>query len=279
MKRRNRCAVFLNRQMKKESLQMKSISFRIENYIAYVTINRPEVLNCFNYDALSQLQQIVDELHIAENVRVVIFTGAGDKAFSAGADLKERKTLTIQEVHRNVRAIRDVFNSIANLPQPTIAAVNGHALGGGFEWLLACDFAIAVNEALLGLTETSWAIIPGAGGTQRLPRLIGEMKAKEMILTAAKITASEAASLGIVLKTVPRESLLMECESLAMRMMQNGPVAVRQAKYAITQGMNTDIQTGLAIESKAYELVIPTEDRLEALQAFSEKRQPAFQGK
>ncbi|MFJ6208771.1 enoyl-CoA hydratase-related protein [Lysinibacillus sp. NPDC092081] len=258
---------------------MKSISFRIENYIAYVTINRPEVLNCFNYDTLFQLQQVVDELHIAENVRAVIFTGAGEKAFSAGADLKERKTLTTQEVRRNVRAIRDVFNSIANLPQPTIAAVNGHALGGGFEWLLACDFAIAVNEALLGLTETSWAIIPGAGGTQRLPRLIGEMKAKEMILTAAKITATEAEALGIILKAVPREALLDECESLAMRIMQNGPVAVRQAKYAITQGMNTDLQTGLAIESKAYELVIPTEDRLEALQAFSEKRQPAFQGK
>ncbi len=258
---------------------MKSISFRIENYIAYVTINRPEVLNCFNYDTLSQLQQVVDELHIAENVRVVIFTGAGDKAFSAGADLQERKTLTTQEVRRNVRAIRDVFNGIANLPQPTIAAVNGHALGGGFEWLLACDFAMAVNEALLGLTETSWAIIPGAGGTQRLPRIIGEMKAKEMILTAAKITAKEAAALGIILKAVSREALLDECESLAMRIMQNGPVAIRQAKYAITQGMNTDLQTGLAIESKAYELVIPTEDRLEALQAFSEKRQPAFQGK
>lgn len=280
MKRHNRCAVFFGKnRIEKESLQMKSISFRIENYIAYVTINRPEVLNCFNYDTLSQLQQVVDELHIDEDVRAVIFTGAGEKAFSAGADLKERKTLTTQEVRRNVRAIRDVFNSIANLPQPTIAAVNGHALGGGFELLLACDFAIAVNEALLGLTETSWAIIPGAGGTQRLPRLIGEMKAKEMILTAAKITATEAEALGIILKAVPQEALLDECESLAMRIMQNGPVAVRQAKYAITQGMNTDLQTGLTIESKAYELVIPTEDRFEALQAFSEKRQPAFQGK
>ena len=125
---------------------MKMISYRIENYIAYITVNRPEVLNCFNYETLSELQQVVDNLHIADNVHAVIFTGAGEKAFSAGADLKERKTLTTQEVRRNVRAIRDVFNSIANLPQPTIAAVNGHALGGGFEWLLACDFAIAVDE-------------------------------------------------------------------------------------------------------------------------------------
>ena len=121
-------------------------------------------------------------------VRVVIFTGAGQKAFSAGADLKERKTLNEAEVRRNVKAIRDVFNSIASLPQPTIAAVNGYALGGGFEWLLSCDFAIAAQGVSMGLTETSWAIIPGAGGTQRLPRLIGEMKAKELILTAKKIS-------------------------------------------------------------------------------------------
>lgn len=258
---------------------MENISFKIERHIAYITVNRPESLNCFNYETLSQLQQVVDTLHIADDVRVIIFTGAGEKAFSAGADLKERKTLTPEQVKRNVRAIREVFNSIAKLPQPTIAAVNGHALGGGFEWLLACDFAIAVEEALLGLTETSWAIIPGAGGTQRLPRLVGEMKAKELILTAAKITATEALELGIILKVVPREALLLECEALAKRIMQNGPVAVRQAKYAITQGMNTDIQTGLDIESKAYELVIPTEDRLEALQAFGEKRSPVFQGK
>lgn len=254
------------------------ILIRKENYIAYVTINRPEVLNCFNYETLVQLQNVVSELHTAEDVRVIIFTGSGEKAFSAGADLKERKTLSPQEVRKNVKAIQDVFNDIANLPQPTIAAVNGHALGGGFEWVLACDFAIAVDEALLGLTETSWAIIPGAGGTQRLPRLVGEMKAKEMILTAAKITASEGAALGIILKTMPRKQLMGACEELAARILKNGPVAVKQAKYAIKQGMNTDIQTGLAIEAKAYELVIPTEDRLEALRAFSEKRLPRFRG-
>lgn len=258
---------------------MAMISYKIENYIAYIKINRSEVLNCFNYEALSELQNVVDGLYTAENVHIVIFTGAGDKAFSAGADLKERKTLNDQEVRRNVKAIRDVFNSIAELPQPTIAAVNGHALGGGFEWLLACDFAIAAEEALLGLTETSWAIIPGAGGTQRLSRLIGEMKAKEMILTAKKITAKEAEIAGVILKAVPREQVLAESEALAMSILKNGPIAIRQAKFAITQGMNTDLQTGLAIEAKAYELVIPTKDRVEALQAFSEKRQPVFQGK
>ncbi|MFS0689233.1 enoyl-CoA hydratase-related protein [Sporosarcina sp. 179-K 8C2 HS] len=258
---------------------MTSILYKKENNIAYVTINREEALNCFNYEALHQLQQVIDSISLDQEVRAVIITGAGDKAFSAGADLKERKTLNETEVRRNVKAIRDAFNSIASLPQPTIAAVNGYALGGGFELMIACDFSIAVEGAVMGLTETSWAIIPGAGGTQRLPRLVGEMKAKELIFTARKITAEEGLELGIVLQVVKKENLLSACEKLAYDMMKNGPVAIKQAKYAITQGMNTDMQTGLAIESKAYELIIPTEDRMEALQAFSEKRSPQFMGK
>ena len=131
----------------------------------------------------------------------------------------------------------------------------------------------------MGLTETSWAIIPGAGGTQRLPRLVGEMKAKELIFTAKRFPAEEGAELGVVLKVVKQEDLIASCEQLAADILKNGPVAIKQAKYAIAQGMNTDINTGLAIESKAYELTIPTEDRLEALQAFKEKRSPVFSGK
>ncbi|MGQ3377909.1 enoyl-CoA hydratase/isomerase family protein [Priestia filamentosa] len=258
---------------------MSRILYRVENMIGYVTINRPEVLNCFDYETLESLQEIVDAIHLDSNVNIVIFTGAGEKAFSAGADLKERKTLSEMQVKRNVKAIRDVFNSIANLPQPTIAAVNGYAFGGGFELMLACDFSIAVEEAKMGLTETSWAIIPGAGGTQRLPRLIGEAKAKELIFTARKIVAQEAYELGILTKVVEKNVLMTSCEAFAAEMMKNGPVALKQAKYAIRQGMNVDLQTGLAIESKAYELTIPTEDRLEALNAFSEKRMPQFKGK
>lgn len=258
---------------------MTTILYKKENNIAYVTINREEALNCFNYETLNQLQQVVDSISPDQEVRAVIFTGAGDKSFSAGADLKERKTLNETEVRRNVKAIRDAFNSIANLPQPTIAAVNGYAFGGGFELMIACDFSIAAEGVVMGLTETSWAIIPGAGGTQRLPRLVGEMKAKELIFTARKFTAEEGLELGIVLKVVKKENLLAACEQLASDMMKNGPVAIKQAKYAITQGMNTDLQTGLAIESKAYEFIIPTEDRMEALQAFSEKRSPQFIGK
>ncbi|ALC85298.1 enoyl-CoA hydratase [Bacillus sp. FJAT-22090] len=258
---------------------MMNILLRKENNIAYITINREEALNCFNYDTLHQLQQVVDAISIDPEVKVIIFTGAGDRSFSAGADLKERKTLKESEVRRNVKAIRDVFNSIANLPQPTIAAVNGYAFGGGFELMIACDFSIAAEGVKMGLTETSWAIIPGAGGTQRLPRLVGEMRAKELIFTARKFTAEEGVQLGVVLKVVQIENLLKSCEQLANDIMKNGPVAIKQAKYAITQGMNTDLHTGLAIESKAYELTIPTEDRMEALLAFSEKRNPVFLGK
>lgn len=257
---------------------MSSVLIKKEKNTAFVTINREQALNSFNYETLITLQHIVDEIHLDDEIRVVIFTGAGDRAFSAGADLKERKTLTEKETRRNVKAIRDVFTSIAKLPQPTIAAVNGFAFGGGFELMLACDFAIASNDAKMGLTETSWAIIPGAGGTQRLPRLVGEMRAKELILTARKLTAKEAHALGIVLKVVEKEELLPACLKLSGEIMKNGPVAIKQAKFAIMQGMNTDLETGMEIESKAYELTIPTEDRMEALQAFGENRNPQFTG-
>ena len=258
---------------------MSKVLYSVENHIAFVTINRPDVLNCFDFETLQQLAQVVNQIELDPEVRVAIFTGAGEKAFSAGADLKERKTLTQEEVRRNVKAIRDVFNHIAELPQPTIAAINGYAFGGGFELILACDFAIAVPEAKVGLTETSWGIIPGAGGTQRLPRLIGEMKAKELILTAKKLTAQEAYDWGILTRVVGDENVVEASISFAGEMLKNGPIALKQAKYAICNGMNVDIGTGLKIESKAYELTIPTEDRLEALAAFSEKRKPVFKGR
>lgn len=258
---------------------MSNILTETESGICYVTINREQALNTFDYKTLCDLQEAVDNIHLDPNVQVVIFTGAGEKAFSAGADLKERKTLNPNEVRRNVKAIVDVFNDIAALPQPTIAAVNGYAFGGGFELILACDMAIAAENSQFGLTETSWAIIPGAGGTQRLPRLVGEMRAKELIFTARRFSAQEAKELGVVLDVVEAGELRDTCTELASQMTNNGPVALRQAKYAITQGMNTDLETGIKIESKAYELTIDTEDRLEALDAFAEKRAPNFKGK
>lgn len=247
--------------------------------LALIRIDRPERMNCFDYPTLVELQELVDAVKADESVRVVVFTGTG-KAFSAGADLKERVTLNEAEVRRNVLAIREVFASIAALPQPTIAAVNGHALGGGFEWMLACDFRIIVDGALVGLTETSFGIIPGAGGTQRLPRLIGETRAKELIFTAKKIDAETAERYGLVSQVVAtRDELLPACFELAAAMLRNGPIAIRQAKQAIDGGMDVSLADGLRLETEAYEAVIPTEDRLEALRAFAEKRTPQFQGK
>ncbi|WP_449539364.1 enoyl-CoA hydratase-related protein [Ferdinandcohnia sp. Marseille-Q9671] len=258
---------------------MTTVLYQIENHIATVTLNRPEAMNCFNYEMLQALADVVEDIRTNADVRVVILTAAGEKAFSVGADLKERKTLNESQVRRNVYKIGQVFESIGDLPQPTIAAINGYAFGGGMELALACDFRISVEETSMGLTETSLAIIPGAGGTQRLPRLIGETKAMELILTAKRLSASEAKDYGIVSKVVSPEELIPESLKLANAMLKNGPLALQQAKFAIKQGMNADLHTGFQIERKAYEVIIPTEDREEALAAFNEKRKPNFKGK
>lgn len=258
---------------------MSSIVVEIKEYIALVTINRPDALNAFNYETLSELQTSVENIRTNPDIRVVIFTGSGEKAFSVGADLKERKTLSDVEVRRNIYKIGEVFSLIDELPQPTIAAMNGFAFGGGMELALSCDFRMAVSGTLMGLTETSLAIIPGAGGTQRLPRLIGQAKALELILTAKRLTSEEALDYGLVYMVTERENLLNACLELAGKMLVNGPLALQQAKFAIKQGMKVDLQTGLQIERKAYEVIIPTEDRIEALTAFVEKRKPEYKGK
>jgi enoyl-CoA hydratase len=260
-------------------IYMESILLEQREHLGIVTINRPESMNAFNYDTLVELEKMVESIRINPDIRVVIFTGAGEKAFSVGADLKERKNLTEQQVRRNVMKIGDVFNSVSTLPQPTIAAMNGYAFGGGMELALSCDFRIAVSGTTMGLTETSLAIIPGAGGTQRLPRLIGESKAMELILTAKRLKSEEALEIGLLTRVGSADSFMEEVISFAGDMLSNGPVALQQAKFAIKNGMNTDLQTGLEIERKAYEITIPTEDRVEALSAFSEKRKPQFKGK
>ncbi|MCZ2257271.1 enoyl-CoA hydratase-related protein [Sporosarcina sp. G11-34] len=258
---------------------MELISYEQKKNLAFVTLNRPGTMNSFNYDMLVELGQITDSIRINPDIHIVIFTGSGDRAFSVGADLKERKTLTDLQVKRNLYKIGEVFSAIAALPQPTIAMMNGFAFGGGMELALACDFRIAADSAVMGLTETSLGIIPGAGGTQRLPRLIGETKALELILTARRLTAAEALDFGLLTKVVAIESLTEVTADFAESILANAPIALQQAKFAIKQGMNADVHTGLAIERKAYEITIPTEDRIEALTAFGEKRKPIFKGK
>jgi len=182
-------------------------------------------------------------------------------------------------VREFIFTIRNLFTFIEYLNKPVIAAVNGIALGGGTELALACDIRIASSIATLGLTETRLAIIPGAGGTQRLPRLIGRGQAKELIFTGRRVEAQEALQIGLVNKVCPPETLLDECRAMAQMICEAGPIAVQQAKYAINYGLEADLHTGLAIESNAYWVTIPTEDRMEGLTAFREKRKPVYKGK
>lgn len=257
---------------------MAPVLTELKGHVAIVTINRPEVYNALNMPALEALYELVDDLADRPRVRALVITGAGEKSFCAGADLKERRTMEQREVRRYIRLIRDTFTCIEQLPMPVIAALNGVALGGGAELALACDLRVAEETAVLGLTETSLGIIPGAGGTQRLPRLIGKAKAKELIFTAQKLTASDAEKWGLVNKVVARGKGLETALRLAEQIGENAPLAVEQAKFAISQGMETDLATGLALETKAYEILIPTKDRLEGLAAFKEKRKPRYMG-
>ncbi|MGP8050020.1 MAG: enoyl-CoA hydratase-related protein [Desulfobaccales bacterium] len=247
--------------------------------VAVLTLNRPEVMNSFNLPMVLALKERVEAVHFDPEVRVVIIVGAGPKAFCAGADLKERALMSERQVREFVFTLRNLFTFIASLNQPVIAAINGIALGGGTELALACDIRIASGAAVLGLTETRLAIIPGAGGTQRLPRLIGSGKAKELIFTGRRVEAQEALQIGLVNRVCPPETLLGECRAMAGLICEAGPIAVQQAKYAINYGLEADLHTGLAIEANAYWLTIPTQDRLEGLAAFGEKRRPVYKGK
>ncbi len=246
--------------------------------VTLITLNRPEVMNSFNFALLHALAAKIAEVRFDPSVRVVIVTGSGDRAFCSGADLKERATLSPMQVKEYIFTIRNLFTEIEQLNKPVIAAVNGVALGGGTELALASDIRIASNTATMGLTETRLAIIPGAGGTQRLPRLVGKGKAKELIFTGRRIGASEALEIGLVNRVCEAAQLIDTCRTMAAEICETGPVAIEQAKYAINYGMETDLATGLAIESNAYWVCIPTEDRLEGLAAFREKRKPVYKG-
>lgn len=243
-----------------------------------LTLNRPKVMNCINFDMLTAIQAVMDDVRFRPEIRAVIITGAGERAFCAGADLKERATLEDNDVKRFIFGIRGLSSAIENLNKPVIAAVNGIALGGGTELALACDMRIASENASMGLTETRLAIIPGGGGTQRLPRLIGPGKAKELIFTGRRVDAGEALAISLVNSVSSPGNLIKDCLSLAEMIKETGPIAVEQAKYAINYGMETDLRTGLAIESNAYWVTIPTKDRMEGLTAFREKRKPVFKG-
>jgi len=247
--------------------------------IAIVTLNRPHAANALSKELLLDLHGVLKHIKDDQAIRVVILSGAGEKVFCAGADLKERIGMGEEEVLKAVRSIGEIVSEVEALPQPVIAALNGGAFGGGLELALACDLRIGALEAAFGLTETSLAIIPGAGGTQRLPRLIGIGKAKELIFSAKRISAEEATAIGLLEYAVPRAQVLEQALEIAKTMVKNAPLALIQAKVAINKGIETDLSTGLKIEELAYNALVCTEDRLEGLRAFAEKRPPQYKGK
>lgn len=246
--------------------------------VIQLTLNRPGVMNSLSFDLLRALQHEVEAIRFMTDVRVVIITGSGEKAFCSGADLKERATMSPAQVKEYILTIRNLFTAIEYLNKPVIAAVNGIALGGGTELALASDIRIVSKTAMMGLTETRLAIIPGAGGTQRLPRLVGKGKAKELIFTGRRVGADEALAIGLANQICEPDQLLTEAGKMAAMILETGPIAIEQAKYAINYGLETDLSTGLAIESNAYWVCIPTQDRLEGLAAFREKRKPVYKG-
>lgn len=251
----------------------------VEEHIAVVTLQRPEAANALSKTLLQELNDVIQKINEDPNVYCTVITGAGDKVFCAGADLKERKGMSEEQVIAAVESIGETFTAIDDMQMPVIAALNGSAYGGGLELALACDLRVAVKHAKIGLTETSLAIIPGAGGTQRLTRLIGLGQAKRLIFTAQSIAAQEAFTISMVEQLSEQEYLLDDALQLAKTIIRNGPIALRQAKAAIDTGIQTDISTGLAIEHLCYKKTIPTADRIEGLTAFKEKRKPAYQGK
>ncbi|KAL3274375.1 hypothetical protein HHI36_015773 [Cryptolaemus montrouzieri] len=245
-------------------------------------MNRPERKNALGVNLVNQLDDELDKIGYDGKTRVLVIRSLVKDAFCAGADLKERIGMTSTEVSQFVKKLRSLMNKIHHLPIPVIAAVDGAAFGGGLELALACDIRIASSNTKLGLVETRLAIIPGAGGTQRLPRLISPAKAKELIYTARVIDGSKAEELGIVNNVVDQnttgDAAYSKSLDLCEEIVQNGPVALKMAKAAINRGLETDLTTGLAIEEACYAQVIPTKDRIEALDAFQTKRKANFIG-
>lgn len=258
-------------------MENKSVIVDIKDKIATLYLNREDVLNAINRDLLYSLKENIEKFRFDNNIRVLVITGKG-KGFCAGADLKERITLSEIEVKEFIYNIRNTFNIVANFPKPVISAINGIALGGGTELALATDIRIASDNAKMGLTETKLAIIPGAGGTQRLPRLVGYGKAKELIFTGQILTAQESLEIGLVNKVTSQDNLLEEAYKMAEMICNNGPIALEQAKKAINKGSEVDIESGLAFETEAYQTCIYTQDRIEGLKAFQEKRKPEYKG-
>lgn len=246
--------------------------------VGILSINRPKALNALNIETLHELQEAFRELETNPEVGVVILTGAGDRAFVAGADILEMKDMKCLEAVRFSKLGQATLEQIEGLRKVVIAAINGFALGGGMEIALACDFIYASEKAKLGLPEVTLGVFPGWGGTQRLPRLIGKGKAKELIFTGAVISAGEAKDLGIVNRVFPAEALMEETRKVADKIASNGPIAVQLAKTAVDRGYDVGLKEGCHMEAMSFGSCFTTTDHREGMTAFIEKRKPQFRG-
>lgn len=251
---------------------MNNLLMEIEDEVAVVTINRPKSLNALNSETLSELKACFEDIENRKDIKVVILTGSGTKAFVAGADISEMVNATPAEGRQMALLAKDAFMKLETMPQVTIAAVNGYALGGGCEISMACDIRVASDNAKFGQPETGLGILPGFGGTQRLARLVGKGRAKELIFTCDQIDAAEAYRIGLANKVVPQAELLDTCKAMAAKIISKGSYAISLAKQAINTGMDTDLSSGLTLEAELFGLSFATHDKKEGMSAFLEKR-------
>lgn len=260
-------------------MDYENIKLTREGYIAVISFNRPQAMNAISTGTAREILVALEETEHDDEVFAAVLTAEGDRAFCVGADLKERKTMTRDEMKKQRALFVRASTAVAEFPKPIVAAVNGFALGGGCEFALCCDFIIAAERAAFGLPEVGLAIIPGCGGTQLMPRVIGRNRAKELIFTGRRISAREAYELGLVNHVVPDDQLMEKTMEIMREITKNGPVALRQAKRAINLGLELELHTALALEAECYNTCLATEDRDEGLRAFNEKRKPVYRGR
>lgn len=259
-------------------MEFQNVLYEKRGQIAYVTINRPKTLNALNCDVLNELIYLIKDINADSDVRVVILTGA-DRSFVAGADISQMQKLTTEEGREMTRLGQECMSLIEKTTKPVIAAVNGFALGGGCELAMSCDFIIASEKAKFSQPEVNLGIIPGFGGTQRLPRLIGKNMAKYLIMTGEMLNAQQAYEIGIVQKVVPADKLLDTATEIAHTIIEKAPIAIRMAKLAVNNGINMDLTSAIEYEAEAYTVSFTSEDRVEGMTAFVEKRPADFKGK
>lgn len=245
-----------------------------EDHVGVVTLDRPDALNAISGTVADELAAQFTEVGSRPDIWVMVLRAAGNKAFSVGADLKERAHFTLDDFHSNRRQVRGMFEALRRIPQPTIAAVFGYALGGGFELAISCDLLVAAEDTELGLPEARVGLLPAGGGTQLLTRKVGEARAKELVFTGRRIDAQRGFEIGFVTKIVPLAGLDDAAMDLAHEVCRSSPVAVREAKRAIGAALGSALEDGVEIEHSAWERVIATDDRAEGIAAFNDKREP-----